>query len=136
MHIVSSESDILTHHYITSLNQTLANPHSVMLLHNGDLIGEAISKLTDLSIPYNFRANEHHNADDQWGIKMINWKCIPENLHFADGYGLHFQVRVYHDAGRMGEAGSRYNVQCQVTEEETNVVSYKSSGTFVLEPVS
>ena len=123
---------IFSQHHDTSMNQILANPHSLMLLHNGDLIGQAISKLTNREIPYKLR-DEDHQGDDKWGIKLVNWKCTPENLHFANRHGLNFQVRVYHNAGRLGEAGSSYNVQSLVTEQGTNLVSYESSGTFVLE---
>lgn len=110
----------------------LATPHSIMLLHHGDLIGQALSKLTGHSIPYKKFADQSH-GDDDWGIKMMNWQCTPENLNFADTEDLAFQVRAYIDTGYLGESGSTYRVQCSVKGAVEGKILYQSTGTFALD---
>ena len=62
-------------------------------------------------------------------------QCLPENLHFPDTYGLKLQSRVFLSKGELGKPGSTYAVQCEVKQEETGVVCYKATGSFILEPV-
>lgn len=105
-----------------------------MLVHNGDLIGHAISQLTGRSIPYKKSLKENRYAD-AWGIKMVDWKCLPTKLNYADSEGLDFEVKAYLSEGLLGEIGSKYAVQCRVMGSESKEVSYESSGTFVLDKV-
>ena len=60
---------------------------------------------------------------------------MPENLHFPDSYGLKLQSKVFLSKGELGKPGSTYTVQSEVKQEETGVVCYKATGTFILEPV-
>lgn len=62
-------------------------------------------------------------------------QCLPENLHFPDSYGLKLQSKVFLSKGELGKPGSTYTVQSEVKQEETGVVCYKATGTFILEPV-
>lgn len=138
-----------------------AVPHSVMLLHNGDLIGEAVSRLTGCTIPYKklnhdyaavlFEHREYdgtvfsehigHNShgtasfDNDYGIKMQYWECQPENLNIAETDGLQLQVRTYLKDGELGESGSTYCVECLVNEKGSKMVCYRAKGTFILDLV-
>ena len=60
---------------------------------------------------------------------------MPENLHFPDTYGLKLQSRVFLSKGELGKPGSTYTVQNEVKQEETGVVCYKATSSFILEPV-
>lgn len=110
-----------------------ALPHSVMLFHNSNLVGDALSELTGLDIP--FRNNDFFSSDEVHGIKLLNWKCVPENLHFANTYGLHFQVKVYLSRGTMASQGSMYTVECMAKQEVTGLICYKATGSFILNPL-
>ena len=61
-------------------NATL--PHSVMLYHNFYLLGNTISELTSTSIP--FKLNDFSHTTQDSGTQILNWECLPENLHFAN----------------------------------------------------
>eukprot|EP00804_Cyclotella_cryptica_P028010 CCRYP_003869-RA/>CCRYP_003869-RA protein AED:0.19 eAED:0.44 QI:497/0.5/0.66/1/1/1/3/0/486 len=138
-----------------------AVPHSVMLFHNGDLIGEAIARLTNRNIPYKKKLDaqgtlffEHRDREDKvspkhtndiirrnmsfnksYGIKMRNWECQPQNLNIADSEGLELQVRTYLRDGAMGEPGSTYCAECLVKENDSGLVCYEATGTFTLDQV-
>lgn len=137
-------------------NPTLA--HSVMLFHNGDLLGKAISEFTGRDLPF-----KRSDFGQEHGMKMLSWtvryvscshlyddslafcvahlsllshcQCLPENLHFPDTYGLKLQSKVFLSKGELGKPGSTYAVQCTVKQDETGMVCYKATGSFILEPV-
>lgn len=112
---------------------SLATPHSVMLLHNGDLIGQALEKLCGRKMPYKMSNNGSYG---DWGIKMKNWQCTPEALNFANTEGLHFQVEASHSGGRLGMSGSTYKVKCLVKGAEEGKTFYEGTGTFVINPLN
>ena len=62
-------------------------------------------------------------------------RCLPENLHFPDTYGLKLQSKVFLSKGELGKPGSTYAVQCMVKQEETGTVCYQATGSFILEPI-
>ncbi|KAL3801819.1 hypothetical protein HJC23_001215 [Cyclotella cryptica] len=133
----------------------------LMLFHNGDLIGEAIARLTNRNIPYKKKLDaqgtlffEHRDREDKvspkhtndivrrsmsfnksYGIKMRNWECQPQNLNIADSEGLELQVRTYLRDGAMGEPGSTYCAECLVKENVSGLVCYEATGTFSLDQV-
>lgn len=43
-------------------------PHSVMLFHNGDLVGKAISEFTGIDLP--FKQNDY---GQEHGVRMLSW---------------------------------------------------------------
>jgi len=108
-------------------NPTLA--HSVMLFHNGDLLGKAISEFTGLDLPF-----KRSDFGQEHGMKMLSWNCLPQNLHFPDTYGLKLQSKVFLSKGELGKPGSTYSVQCEV-KQDTGTVCYKATGSFILEPI-
>ena len=131
---LSNECILIFNDSLSCSSTQCATPHSLMLLHNGDLIGQAISKLTGRCIPYK-KSHEKNKYTDDWGIEMVDWKCEPLKLNYADSEGLDFQVKAYLSEGQLGEAGSKYAVQCRVMGSESKEISYESSGTFVLAKV-
>ena len=109
-----------------------ALPHSVMLYHNFYLLGNAISELTGTSIPFKYNDFSHTTQDS--GIQILNWECLPENLHFASTFGLEFQCKVFLSKGEMGAPGSIYVAECSVKQEVTGKICYKATGSFILNP--
>lgn len=110
-----------------------ALPHSAMIFHNCGLLGDAISELTGVKIPFKGAGFRRDQSQDS-GIQMLHWECLPENMHFANTHGLQFQCKVYLSKGLLGANGSMYVVECIVKEDVTNKISYKASGRFILNP--
>jgi hypothetical protein len=104
-------------------------PHSSMLLHNFDLVGQAISSLTGCNIPYKTSRTKIQPGD--FAIKMEKFEAQPQSLHFANSHELKLQVKAYLNEGVMGEPGSKYRAECLVQEEDT--ICYSGLGTFVLD---
>jgi hypothetical protein len=112
-----------------------ATPHSLVLLHSGDLIGRAISRLTGRYIPFKRSLKLKEDYVDAWGIKMVDWNCTPVTLNFVNTEGLNFEVKARLHQGLNGDKGSTYMVNCIVVGAESGDTSYTSTGTFVLDPV-
>ena len=60
----SKPSDCPGHFY----DNTKALPHSVMLFHNGDLVGKAISEFTGLDLPF-----KRCDFGQEPGMRMLSW---------------------------------------------------------------
>ncbi|KAL3798234.1 hypothetical protein ACHAW5_008315 [Stephanodiscus triporus] len=112
-------------------NPTL--PHSIMVFHNCDLIGRAMSEFTGVDIPF-----KQSDFGQYHGMKILSWTCLPETLHFADTGGLKLQAKVFLSEGELGEPGSTYVTESAVKQTETDqlVVVYKATGTFILNPIT
>ena len=101
--------------------------HSVMIFHSCNLIGTAIEKLTGTVIPWKSK-----DFGQEHGLKLLNFECTPENLHFANTYGLKFQSKVFLSTGEMGQPESTYVVECSAVQDVTGVVCFKATGRFAI----
>lgn len=125
-----------------------------------DLIGQALSELTCVDIP--FKTQSSKVGYDDHGLRILSWtvssllfllysnnsfsslnlfnlslshchQCLPVTLHFPYTGCLHFQIKVYLiKGGELGKPSSTYGAKSLVTQVETGKVVYTANGTFSL----